>query len=97
MVENGLLKKPTVVELEQKARSLHEDITKHWIEMELVKLQKCIDRANEKGWRAELFQYLDKIELLKKPSEQERLLKQEPKVIAEMVELRSDSSDSSGD
>ncbi|XP_050254254.1 uncharacterized protein At5g08430-like isoform X3 [Quercus robur] len=53
MVENGLLKKPTVVELEQKARSLHEDITKHWIEMELVKLQKCIDRANEKGWRAE--------------------------------------------
>ncbi|KAK0588413.1 hypothetical protein LWI29_000646 [Acer saccharum] len=28
-VKNGLLKRPTVVELDQKARSLHEDITKH--------------------------------------------------------------------
>lgn len=91
MVKNGLLKKPTVVDLEQKARSLHEDITKHWIETELVKLQKCIDRANEKGWRSELFQLLEKRELLKRPSEQERLLKQEPMVIADVVELTSDS------
>ncbi|CAL5379985.1 unnamed protein product [Camellia sinensis] len=28
-VKGGLLKKPTIVDLEQKARSLHEDITKH--------------------------------------------------------------------
>lgn len=94
MVTTGLLKKPTIVELEQKARSLHEDITKHWIERELVKLQNCIDRANEKGWRAELFHYLEKREVLKKPSEQEQLLKQAPKVIAEVEELQSDSPDS---
>ncbi|KAJ0011019.1 hypothetical protein Pint_33051 [Pistacia integerrima] len=52
-VINGLLKRPTVVELDHNARSLHEDITKHWITRELVSLQKRIDRANEKGWRRE--------------------------------------------
>ncbi|XP_055959567.1 uncharacterized protein At5g08430 isoform X2 [Mercurialis annua] len=52
-VEKGLLPKLTVVELEQKAKSLHEDITKDWMEKELVRLQKRIDVANEKGWRRE--------------------------------------------
>ncbi|MFS8007953.1 putative Plus-3 domain, Plus3-like superfamily protein [Helianthus anomalus] len=28
-VKDGLLKRPTVVEVEQKAQILHEDITKH--------------------------------------------------------------------
>lgn len=32
--------------------------------------------------------------MLKKPSEQEQLLKQPPKVIAEVEELKSDSADS---
>jgi hypothetical protein len=32
--------------------------------------------------------------VLKKPSEQEQLLKQAPKVIAEVEELKSDSTDS---
>ncbi|KAF8405653.1 hypothetical protein HHK36_007729 [Tetracentron sinense] len=31
-VKDGLLKRPTVVELEQKVRSLHEDITKHLLQ-----------------------------------------------------------------
>ncbi|MCD9639629.1 hypothetical protein HAX54_024277 [Datura stramonium] len=48
-VKAGLLKKLTIVELEQKAKILHEDITKHRIARELELLQKLIDRANEKG------------------------------------------------
>ncbi|CAN4108133.1 unnamed protein product [Withania somnifera] len=52
-VTAGLLKKLTIVELEQKAKILHEDITKHRIARELELLQKLIDRANEKGWRHE--------------------------------------------
>ncbi|CAN4110753.1 unnamed protein product [Withania somnifera] len=52
-VKVGLLKKLTTVELEQKAKILHEDITKHRIAQELELLQKLIDRANEKGWRHE--------------------------------------------
>ncbi|KAK4438392.1 hypothetical protein Salat_0173500 [Sesamum alatum] len=47
----GLLERPTVGELEQKARILHKDITKHRIRKELALLQNLIDRANEKGWR----------------------------------------------
>ncbi|KAL2513753.1 zinc ion binding [Forsythia ovata] len=52
-VMDGQLPRPTVVELEQKTRILHKDITKHWISKELALLQKLIDRANEKGWRRE--------------------------------------------
>ncbi|PIA40638.1 hypothetical protein AQUCO_02400005v1 [Aquilegia coerulea] len=52
-IKNGLLNRLTIVELEQKARRLHEDLTEHWIKKELVLLQKLIDHANEKGWRRE--------------------------------------------
>ncbi|KAF7132496.1 hypothetical protein RHSIM_Rhsim09G0000400 [Rhododendron simsii] len=52
-VKSGSLKRPTVVEFQQKAQILHEDITKHWLVRELNLLQNLIDRANEKGWRKE--------------------------------------------
>ncbi|KAK1550723.1 hypothetical protein Q3G72_023684 [Acer saccharum] len=52
-VKNGLLKRPTVMELEQKARSLHEEITNN---------------------------------LLQKPEEQLRLLREVPEVIADDVD-----------
>ncbi|XP_057971999.1 uncharacterized protein At5g08430 [Malania oleifera] len=88
-VKEGLLKRPTVVELEEKAQILHEDITKHWIVRELALLQNLIDRANEKGWRKELFEYLEKRQLLQTPSEQSRLLCEAPKVIADEIELET--------
>ncbi|XP_050378080.1 uncharacterized protein At5g08430 [Argentina anserina] len=80
-ITEGLLEKLTVVELQEKAKILHEDITKHWIQKELVRLQNRVDYANEKGLRRELDEYLEQRERLKKPSEQERLLKQSPEVI----------------
>ncbi|KAK7291246.1 hypothetical protein RIF29_06233 [Crotalaria pallida] len=52
-VKDGLLKKPMIVDIEQTARVLHEDMTKHWLARELAILQNQIDRANEKGWRRE--------------------------------------------
>ncbi|WZZ12509.1 hypothetical protein YC2023_105598 [Brassica napus] len=74
-VMSGLLRQPTLVEMEQKAKALHEDITKH------VK------------------EYLEERELLQKPSEQERLLRQTPKIIEELIEIEQEppaaSSDSS--
>ncbi|KAJ0092847.1 hypothetical protein Patl1_26918 [Pistacia atlantica] len=86
-VINGLLKRPTVVELDHKARSLHEDITKHWITRELVSLQNRIDRANEKGWRREYpLMYMDSLLLLQTPSEQARLQNEAPQVIPDEVE-----------
>nr|XP_015888895.3 uncharacterized protein At5g08430-like isoform X1 [Ziziphus jujuba var. spinosa] len=96
-IKSGILKKPTVVELEKKATSLYKHIVKHWIQRELVVLQSRIDYANEKGRRRELFEYMERRELLKKPAEQERLLKQVPKVIAETIALKPASAGSDTD
>lgn len=85
-VKDGLLKRPLVVEVEQKARLLHEDITKHWLPRELSYLQNLIDRANEKGWRRELFEYLERRKVLQTPSELTRLLAEVPKVTADILE-----------
>ncbi|XP_074363162.1 uncharacterized protein LOC141703592 [Apium graveolens] len=52
-IQCGLLKQPTVDELEQKAIILHEDITKHWIATELQRLKNRFDLACEKGWRGQ--------------------------------------------
>ncbi|XP_058787778.1 uncharacterized protein At5g08430-like isoform X1 [Vicia villosa] len=91
-MSNGVLKKPTTLELEQKARTLHKDIMKHWISREIAVLRNRIDLANEKGWRRELAQYIDRKMKLESPSEQTRLLSEIPKVIPEMVDTREDSS-----
>ncbi|XP_019703985.2 uncharacterized protein At5g08430 isoform X4 [Elaeis guineensis] len=94
LVKRGLLKRPTIAELEKKIRIVHEDITNHWIDREIVKLQKLIDQANDKGWRRELFDYIDRRELLCTPAERSRLLKEIPQVIAdteEQVEVTTDT------
>ncbi|KAG4208401.1 hypothetical protein ERO13_A03G129600v2 [Gossypium hirsutum] len=85
-MKKGLLKRPTIAELEAKARALHEDITKHWLAAELTLLPKLIDRANEKGWRREMFEHMERRQLLQTPEEQSRLLCEVPNVIAEEVE-----------
>ncbi|KAJ7975519.1 Zinc finger CCCH domain protein [Quillaja saponaria] len=94
-VEDGLLKRPTVVEFEQKVRILHEDITNHWLIRELALLQNLIDRANEKGWRRDctLFEYLERRQLLQTPIEQARLLSEVPEVIADDLEPESTTHD----
>ncbi|XP_019419914.1 PREDICTED: uncharacterized protein At5g08430-like isoform X2 [Lupinus angustifolius] len=87
-MKNGLLKQPTILELEQKARSLHEDIIKHWIPRELTLLQNRIDMANEKGRRRELAEYIEQKLKLQTASEQSRLLSDIPKVIPEIVDSK---------
>ncbi|XP_075501884.1 uncharacterized protein At5g08430-like [Primulina tabacum] len=90
---DGQLERPLVVELEQKARILHNDITKHWVAKELSLLQKLIDRANEKGWRRQLFEYLEKRKKLQTPSEQERLLENVAVVIPDVSEHESNTEE----
>ncbi|KAL3380771.1 hypothetical protein AABB24_001098 [Solanum stoloniferum] len=85
-IKAGLLKRPTVLELESKAQVLHKDITKHWIEREVVLLQKHIDHANEKGWRKQLFEFLERKQLLHTKKEQDRLFSVMPNVVAEELE-----------
>ncbi|CAH8303823.1 unnamed protein product [Eruca vesicaria subsp. sativa] len=82
-VMSGLLRQPTLVEMQQKAKVLHEDITKHWIARQLIILQKQ--------------EYLEERELLQKPSEQERLLRQRPKIIEDLIEIEQEPPAASSD
>ncbi|KAJ7978171.1 Zinc finger CCCH domain protein [Quillaja saponaria] len=93
-MENGLLQKLTVDEFQQKADSLQEDITKHWIKRELDLLQQQVDRANVQGLRRLVTELLDKRELLKKPCEQQRLLKKLPLVDEELIKEKCGYGDS---
>ncbi|KAL8061295.1 hypothetical protein ABFS82_02G077900 [Erythranthe guttata] len=93
----GEIERPKVADLQQKAKILHEDLTKHWITKELALLRNLIDRANEKGWRRELFEYLEKQKRLQTPSEQSRLLANVPTVIPDINELDSNSGDMEND
>ncbi|XP_044974746.1 zinc finger CCCH domain-containing protein 44-like isoform X4 [Hordeum vulgare subsp. vulgare] len=77
-------KRLTVAELEEKARSVHRDIVTHWIDKELKRLDKLIELANEKGWRCEKYEYIDKRQLLRSPSERQRLLEEVPRVIPDL-------------
>ncbi|XP_057991050.1 zinc finger CCCH domain-containing protein 19-like isoform X3 [Hevea brasiliensis] len=92
-VSEGRLERPTVVEFKEKAKSLHDVITKHWILKEITLLQNLIDHANEKGWRRELSEYMDRLLLLRTPTEQSRLLHDIPEIIADEAEVETAEND----
>ncbi|RZB61969.1 hypothetical protein D0Y65_044314 [Glycine soja] len=92
-VKDCLVKRPMIVDMEQTARVLHEDMTRHWLARELILLQNLIDQANEKGWRRELDEYLRRREKLQSPDEQERLLREFPQVIADEQKSESTTPD----
>lgn len=85
-VKSGELKKLEVVELEEKATSLHKDIVTHWIPRELALLKHRIDQANEKGWRKELFEYLERRQFLQNPANQTKLLEKLPTIVPDIEE-----------
>ncbi|XP_042463545.1 uncharacterized protein At5g08430-like isoform X2 [Zingiber officinale] len=87
LANKGVFNRPTVADLEEKVRSIHADIMNHWIDKEILKLQKLIDQANEKGWRRELFQYIDKREKLLMPEERNRLLQEIPDVVVDTCQI----------
>lgn len=81
LVKKGLFKQPLTEDLERKIKRVHEDIENHSINKELLRLEKQIERANEKGWRRELNEYIDRRELLKTPEEKMRRLNTIPFII----------------
>ncbi|XP_042393813.1 uncharacterized protein At5g08430-like [Zingiber officinale] len=83
LANKGLFKRSTVTEFEKKIISIHADRMNHWIDKEIVRLQRLIDRANDKGWRRELFEYIDQREKLKTSAERQRLLQEIPRVIVD--------------
>ncbi|XWS41231.1 hypothetical protein CRYUN_Cryun17cG0063500 [Craigia yunnanensis] len=81
-VKNGSLKRPTIVELEAKARILHADITKHVC----ILIQTILNSLT-------MFEYMERRELLQTPDEQSRLLLEVPDVIADEIELETAPQD----
>ncbi|CAL1352512.1 unnamed protein product [Linum trigynum] len=92
-VKNGLLKRPVIVEFEEKARALHEAITNDWIQRELVILKRLRDQASLKGWRRELAEYIERLVKLQTPEEKSRLLQEIPEVVADEEEVEPASEE----
>lgn len=82
-VRCGLVHRPTVSELEEKAKALHEVKLNDWFETELLRLSHLRDRASEKGLRKELRECVEKLQLLSSPDERARKLLETPDVIAD--------------
>ncbi|XP_062227749.1 uncharacterized protein At5g08430-like isoform X3 [Phragmites australis] len=83
LVEKGRLKRATVAELEEKVATVHKDIVNHWIDKELLRLEKEIDRAHEKGWRVEMEELMHRKKLLSTPAGRQRLLEEVPEIVAD--------------
>ncbi|KAK6159671.1 hypothetical protein DH2020_003052 [Rehmannia glutinosa] len=85
----GELERPTVADLQQKAKVLHKDITKNHVMAFLV----CDFNYNA----STLFEYLEKRKILQSPSGQARLLENVPTVIPDIIEPDSNSGGSRND
>lgn len=92
LARSGAFQIPTVAQLQQKANLLHRDITSHWLTKEIARLEKQIDLANEKGWRKERLEHIERRENLLRKEEQERLLREKPEVIPEQELVIEDKS-----
>lgn len=90
LVKKGLLKRATVAELEEKVAAVHTDIVNHWIERELVRLERGIDTAQIKGWRVHMEELLRQKKLLSTPAERKRLLEQVPEIVPEYEEKETE-------
>ncbi|CAM0883963.1 unnamed protein product [Alopecurus aequalis] len=84
--KEGLFKRPTIAEFEEKEAIVHADIVNHWIDIELVRLEKHLGRAHEKGWRQEMHDLICKKKLLSTPAERQRRLEEIPEVIPDAEE-----------
>ncbi|XP_062207690.1 zinc finger CCCH domain-containing protein 44-like isoform X2 [Phragmites australis] len=90
LVEKGLLKRATVAELEEKVAAVHTDIVNHWIDKELLRLEKEIDRAHIKGWRIEMEELMHQKKLLSTPAERQCRLEEVPEIIVDSEEEKKE-------
>ncbi|KAF0917687.1 hypothetical protein E2562_021192 [Oryza meyeriana var. granulata] len=90
LAKKELFKRPTVADLEEKAARIHVDIVNHWIDRELMRLEKEIERAHEKGWRQEMHDLINKKQLLSTQAERQRRLAEVPEAIPDIEEERKE-------
>ncbi|XP_015698055.1 zinc finger CCCH domain-containing protein 44-like isoform X2 [Oryza brachyantha] len=90
LAKKEVFKRPTIADLEEKAASIHVDIVNHWIDREIMRLEKEIERAHEKGWRQEMHDLINKKQLLSTQAERQRRLAEVPEAIQEIEERKED-------
>ncbi|XP_051140700.1 zinc finger CCCH domain-containing protein 44 [Andrographis paniculata] len=79
----GLVKLLTIGELQKIALTLRPVKIKDWLEAEILRLNHLRDRASENGRKKELREYVDRLELLKSPGEQQRRISELPQIHAD--------------
>ncbi|CAL4903833.1 unnamed protein product [Urochloa decumbens] len=83
LVNKGLLERPTIAALEEKVATVHKDIVNHWIDKELLRLEREIDRAHIKGWRDYFEELMHTKKKLSTEAERARRLEEVPEIIAD--------------
>ncbi|CAN4118067.1 unnamed protein product [Withania somnifera] len=79
----GLISRPTVGDILDKAMEIHSARVNDWLESEILRLSHLRDRASEKGRKKELRECVEKLQLLKTPDERHRRLEEVPVIHAD--------------
>ncbi|KAK6776261.1 hypothetical protein RDI58_027262 [Solanum bulbocastanum] len=79
----GLINRPTVGDILDKAMEIHAARVNEWLESEISRLSHLRDRASEKGRKKELRECVEKLQLLKTPDERHRRLEEVPEIHAD--------------
>ncbi|CAN4119739.1 unnamed protein product [Withania somnifera] len=79
----GLISRPTVGDILDKAMEIHAVRVNDWLESEILRLSHLRDRASEKGRKKELRECIEKLQLLKTPDERHRRLEEVPVIHAD--------------
>ncbi|XP_070044756.1 zinc finger CCCH domain-containing protein 19-like isoform X1 [Nicotiana tomentosiformis] len=79
----GLIDRPKVRDILDKAMEIHAARVNDWLESEILRLSHLRDRASEKGRKKELRECVEKLQLLKTPDERQRRLEEVPEIHAD--------------
>ncbi|CAL9767597.1 unnamed protein product [Musa acuminata subsp. burmannicoides] len=79
-IKCGLINRLTVGDLLEKAQVLQEVRVKDWLENEKLRLSHLRDRASETGRRKELRECIEKLQILNKPEEYQRRIREVPEI-----------------
>ncbi|XP_059315123.1 zinc finger CCCH domain-containing protein 19 [Lycium ferocissimum] len=82
-IKCGLINRPTVGDILDKAMEIHAARVNDWLESEILRLSHLRDRASEKGRKKELRECVEKLQLLKTPDERHRRLEEVPEIHAD--------------
>ncbi|CAI9781961.1 unnamed protein product [Fraxinus pennsylvanica] len=79
-IKCGLISRPTVGDILEKAMEMQAARVNDWLESEILRLGHLCDRASDLGRRKELRECVEKLQILKTPDERQRRLEEIPEI-----------------